>query len=170
MAEKKKVNKGLIAGICAAVVVVIAVVVTVVVINVTKFNIVGSYRISAVLDADGNETQDSLSMLKAFGMDYSIEFKDNKTGVFKIKMDSDTMGSLVQSFASAFSEGEESVDTGDITSKIPSETNIDFTYDDKKIKMSSSSFSTASEVEYEVKDDAVILNYNGERMKFTKEK
>lgn len=169
MAEKKKMNKGVIAGICFVVVAAIAAIVAVVVINLTKFNIVGSYKISAVLDADGNETQDSLSMLKAFGMDYAIEFKADNTGVFKITMNSDTMGSLVQSLANAFTSEDETVNTGDISSSIPNETNIDFTYDDKKIKMSSSSFSTASEVDYEVKDGAVILNYNGEKMKFTKE-
>lgn len=167
--EQKKISGGVIAAICAVVIAVIVAVVAVVVINVNKNNVVGSYKVTAILDSEGNESSDSLEMLKAFGMDYAIEFKEDKTGVLKITMDSEKVGSLVNSFANALSDGENTTDTSSITSNLSNENNIDFTYDDKKIKLSSPiSGSTVTELDYEVKDGAVLLEMSGQKLKFTK--
>lgn len=169
MAEKKKINKGIIACICVVVVAAIAAIVAVVVINVTKPNIVGKYNMTSVLDSEGNESADAFEMMKMMGMTYAIEFKDDKTGVFKVIVDSDKMGSLVNSFANALTDGEAEVDSSKVSSKIPGETAINFTYDDKKIKLSPSEFRSSLEMNYEIKDGAVILDYNSQKIKFTKE-
>ncbi len=162
MAEEKKMNKGLVAGIVAAVVAVIVAVTVVVVMNVTKTNIVGSYKLSAIIDSEGNESQDSLSMLKAFGMDYMIEFKDGGTGVLTVKVDSEALGSFMSAFTS-----DDSAESA--TSAIPEETKIDFTYDGKKIKLSTAvTGSTITEMDYEVKDGAAIVSMDSQKMKFTK--
>ena len=91
MAEKKKINKGIIACICVVVVAAIAAIVAVIVINVTKPNIVGKYNMTSVLDSEGKESADAFEMMKVMGMTYAIEFKDDKTGVFKVIVDSDKM-------------------------------------------------------------------------------
>ena len=168
--EKKKISGGVIAAICAVVIAVIMAVVAVVVINVNKTNIVGSYKVTAILDSEGNESSDSLSMLKAFGMDYMIEFKDGNKGVFTVKIDSEKMGSLMSSFTTALTNGETTADTEDVTSNIPAETNVDFTYDGNKITLSTPmTGSTVTEMNYEVKDGAVIIEMSGQKLKFTKE-
>lgn len=225
-AGKKKVNKGLIAGICIAVVAAIAAVVTVVIINVTKPNIVGKYTMTSILDSDGNESSDAFELFKAFGANYEIEFKEDKTGVFKISIDSSKMGSLVSSFANALTgaltdengdiitnetsdtsaTGDDgdiidinindagdaaSIDLGSLTSsddtttdvKVDatttttttenaittglSDTSVDFAYDDKKIKFTASTLGS-TELDYEFKDGAIIVDYFGQKMKFTK--
>ena len=167
--EKKKLGGGVIAAICIAVVAAVAAIVAVVVINVTKNNLVGTYALSAIVDSEGNESADSLSMLKAFGMDYEIEFKDNKNGVLKVHVDSSKVGSLVESFSSAFTDGESTTSSEDVAASIPNETSIDFTYDGKKISLSNPiSGSSLTEMDYEVKDGAVIINMSGQKMKFTK--
>lgn len=167
--EKKKMNKGIIACICIVVVAAIAAIVAVIVINVSKPNIAGKYSMTAVLDAEGNESADSFEMMKMLGMTYAIEFKEDKTGTFKVVMDSDKMGSFVNSFANALTDSENSVDTSDVASKIPNETNVDFTYDDKKITLAPSALGSSVEMNYEVKDGAVIIEYNSQKMKFTKD-
>lgn len=169
MAEKKKMNKGIIACICVVVVAAIAAIVAVIVINVTKPNIVGKYNMTSVLDSEGNESADAFEMMKVMGMTYAIEFKDDKTGVFKVIVDSDKMGSLVNTLANALTDGETEVDSSEVSSKIPGETNINFTYDDKKITLSPSELGSSVEMNYEIKDGAVIVDYNSQKMKFTKE-
>ena len=179
MAEEKtadkKMNKGLIAGICIAVVAAIAAVVTVVVINVTKPKLVGNYVMSAILDSEGNESKDSFEFFKALGANYEIEFNEDKTGTLKIKIDSEAMSSLVSSFANALTgattdeNGDvttENVDTSSVTSQLQ-DTSIPFTYDDKKINLGTNGLGS-SELDYEFKDGAVIVDYYGQKMKFTK--
>ena len=102
--EKKKMNKGVIAGICIALVAAIAAVVAVVIINVAKPNVVGRYKMTAILDENGNESSDAMKLFDMLGASYEIEFKDDKTGVFEVKMDSEKMSSVVSSFANALSE------------------------------------------------------------------
>ena len=173
-AKKKKMNTGLIAGICIAVIAAVAAVVAVIVINVTKPNIVGSYTMTAILDSDGNESSDAMEMFKALGANYAIEFNNDKTGTFKISIDSDAMSSLVSSFANALT-GASTDENGDVTTSVDSsdisselkDTAVPFTYDDTKIKMGSSSLGS-SELDYEFKDGAVTIDYYGQKMKFTK--
>ena len=87
MADEKtatptKSNKGLIAGICAAVAAVIIIVVCVLVFN--KPSIVGKYNLTAFIE-NGEETTEMVDLLKAFGGTYTIEFKNDKTGVLEMK-------------------------------------------------------------------------------------
>ena len=152
MAEKKKVNGGVIAAIVVGIVAVVAAVVAVIVINVTKPNIVGKYVLSATIDSEGNESTTTVDFMKAFGAGYEIEFKSDKTGVMKVTMDA--------SYLSAFT-GE------DDSSAASNTTTTEFTYDDKKIKGSSETGEL--EADYEFKDGAIILNMSGEKMKFTKQ-
>lgn len=153
MAEKKKMNKGIIACICIAVVAIIAAVVAVVVINVTKPNIVGKYVLTATIDSEGKESTTTVDFMKAFGAGYKIEFKSDKTGVMEVTMDAN--------YLNAFTDDE------DDSSAASNTTTTNFTYDDKKIKGVSETGEL--EAEYEFKDGAVILNMGGEKMKFTKE-
>ena len=150
---KKKMNKGVIVAICAGVVAAIVAIVAVVVVNVTKPNIVGKYVLSATIDSDGNESTTTVDFMKAFGANYKIEFKSDKTGVLEVTMDA--------SYLSAFTDDE------DDSSAASNTTTTNFTYDDKKIKGSNDSGEL--EAEYEFKDGAVILDMSGEKMKFTKE-
>ena len=174
--EKKKTKPGIIAAICAAVVVVVVAVVAIVVANVNKgSSIVGKYTLAAVIDSNGTESTTTVEFMKALGVNYTIEFKDDKTGVLETGMDSnyintfaadtdeedddDEMGDLVEIDDSDDDSGEDSNDDSDSTKII-------FTYDDSKIKAKNSS--GTFEAEYEFKDGAVILNLAGETMKFTR--
>ena len=152
MAEKKKMNGGVIAAIVIGVIAVIAAVVAVVVINVTKPNIVGKYTLTATIDSEGDESTTTVDFMKAFGTSETIEFRDDKTGVLEVKMDA--------SFLSAFTSDETDSDVTNTTSTT-------FTYDDKKIKGTNDSGEFESE--YEFKDGAIILKMGDETMKFTKE-
>lgn len=175
---KKKMNGGVIAAIVIGVVAAIAAVVAVIVINVTKPNIVGKYSITAILDSDGNESSESMEMFKALGANYEVEFKEDKTGTLKVTMDSEKMSSLVNSFASALT-GTVTDENGDVTTIDTSSsdasssltnlsnTEMPFTYDDKKIKMTVTGMGN-TEMDYEFKDGAVIISYYGQKMKFTK--
>lgn len=168
---KKKMNKGLIAGICVAAA---AAVVTVVVINVTKPKFAGNYTMSAILDSEGNESTESFEFFKALGANYEIEFKEDKTGNFKIKIDSEKMGSLVSSFANALT-GATTDENGDVSTNVDSSSissrlkdmSIPFTYTDNKIQLGSSGLGS-SDLDYEFKDGTVIVDYYGQKMKFTK--
>ena len=94
----------------------------------------------------------------------------------KITIDSEAMSSLVSSFANALTgaftdeNGDvtttETVDTSSLDSELK-DTSVPFTYDDKKIKLGSSDLGS-SELDYEFKDGAVIVDYYGQKMKFTK--
>lgn len=146
--EKKKISGGVIAAICAVVIAVVVAVV-VVVINVTKSgNIVGSYSLTSVVDSEGKETQ-AADAMKMLGADYVVEFKDDKTGTFTIKMDASYLSDYVED-----------------PSTLKSETTMDFTYDDKKLKLSYNGMET--EVDYEYKDGVLTMDYNGQKMKFKK--
>lgn len=160
MADGKKTNKGLIAGICAAVVAVITAVVVAIVINVAKPSIVGKYALTATIDPEGNESTTTVDLMKAFGTSYTIEFKDDKTGVLEVIVDTSYFDALVDD------DDEEEEDDGYDYEDNTSTTTV-FTYDGKKITGSNSSGEV--EAEYEFKDGAVILNMDGEKMKFTKE-
>lgn len=151
--KEKKMNKGIIAGICAAVVVAIVAIVAVVVINVTKSGIVGKYALSAVIDANGNESTETVEFMKTLGVNYTIEFKDDGTGVL------DTgMGGL-----------DNTEDTGDDSNSddnalSPSATK--FTYANNKIIAENDN--GVLEADYEYKNGAVILTIADETMKFTR--
>ena len=166
--EKKKMNGGLIAAICVLVVAAIAAIVAVVVINVTKPNVVGKYNITAILDSEGNESGDSMKFLKAFGADYKIEFRDDKTGALYIKMDPEVLSSFVSSFTNPATGESAEVSGSDIENSGLDNTSINFTYDDNKIKANSGTAGNL-EMDYEFKDGAVILSFSGQRLKFTKE-
>ena len=151
MAEEKKKKTGLIVAICAAVVVAIAAVVTVLVINLNKGNaVVGKYNLYATVDSEGNESTSIVDFLKAFGASETIEFKEDKTGLFEIKAN----GGMF----SAFTEGEDSNN---------SNTSVPFTWDDKKIKSTSDAGNL--DTEYTYKDDTVTLTYDGQSLKFKRE-
>jgi len=152
MAEEKKKKTGLIAAICAVVVIAIAAVVTVLVINLNKGNaVVGKYNLYATVDSEGNESTSIVDFLKAFGASETIEFKDDKTGLFEVK----TEGGMF----SAFTEDSDSSSTGNIS--------IPFNWDDKKIK--STVESAPLDTEYTYKDDTVTLTYDGQSLKFKRE-
>lgn len=145
----KKVNKGLIAGIIAAVVAVIAIVVTVILINAAP-KVAGKYNLVAFVDSDGNESTTMVDFIKAFGGNYTIEFKNDRTGVLEVSVDSSLSSS---------DDGE---------SSDSSNNSIKFTYTDKKVKFDKDG--QTEEADYEYKDGTVKLNYDGQGMKFEKEK
>lgn len=150
MAGKKKMNKGVIAAICAVVIAAIAAVVTVVVINVTKpADIVGKYKLYATVDEEGNENTQEAEIVKAFGGKYELEFRADGTGTFVMGIDSSLWG--------AFGVTD---DNAVMT--------IDFTYADGKFKGTDSDGDEAAG-EYEYKDGAVILKFGDEKNKFVKE-
>jgi hypothetical protein len=77
MAEEKKNNTGLIAGIVGGVVAVVAIVVVVIVIIANSGpSIVGKWGISSMKDGD---REVSLDAIKSAGMDNTMEFKDDGT-------------------------------------------------------------------------------------------
>ena len=146
--EKKKINGGVIAANCAAVVAIVVAVV-VVVINVNnKGGLVGKYSLDSVVDANGNETQAAEAM-KLFGADYTVEFKEDKTGVLTIKMDASSLSDYVQD-----------------PSVLKSETVMNFTYEDGKAKIDQNG--TEIECNYELKDGVLTMEYAGQTMKFKK--
>lgn len=144
--EKKKINGGVIAAICAVVIAAIVAVVAVVVINNNKGGIVGKYKLSSVIDASGNEVDATAA---GSMVEYTLELKEDKTGTLVIKMD-----------ASQYS------DYVDDPSTLKSETTVNVTYDDSKMKMENAG--TTSESNYEYKDGALTLELNGSKMKFKK--
>ena len=80
----KKSNKGLIgliAGIAAAVVAVVVIVI--IALNSTP-KVVGKYNIVSFIE-NGEESTTMIDFLKAFGGDYVIEFKKDKTGTMEVK-------------------------------------------------------------------------------------
>lgn len=166
--EKKKMNGGVIAAICILVVAAIAAIVAVIVINVTKPNVVGKYSLSAILDSEGNESQDSLKLLKALGADYKIEFKDDKTGVLKVSMDSGALSSFANSFANELAGDDSNVSGSDIENSGMNNAEVNFTYDDKKLTTNADGIGTM-EMDYEFKDGTVVVTYSGQRLKFTKD-
>lgn len=165
--EKKKMSGGVIAAIVAVVVAAVAAVVAVVVINVTKPNIVGKYSITAVLDSEGNESSDSMKLLKALGADYKIEFKNDKTGVLQVTMDSGALSAFANSFAGSLTGEDTNVSGSDIENAGMNNANIEFTYDDKKIK--GSGVYDSMEMDYEFKDGNVIVEFSGQKLKFEKD-
>ena len=83
-AAEKKNNKGLIgiiAGIVAAVVAIAVIVV--IAINSTP-KVIGKYNIVSYIE-NGEESTEMIDILKAFGGDYTIEFKSDKTGTMEVK-------------------------------------------------------------------------------------
>jgi hypothetical protein len=130
----------------------IAAIVAVIVINVTRPNIVGKYVFAATVDSEGKESTTTVDFMKAFGANYTIEFKNDKTGVIQISMNA--------SYLNALSDDENDSDATNTTS-------TNFTYDDKKIKGTNESGEFESD--YEFKDGAVILTIGDETMKFVKE-
>jgi hypothetical protein len=80
-AGQKKSNVGLIAGICAGVVLLIGIIVGVVIaISGGKDPVIGKYEAYATINKDGEEETTSISLMKAFGMSLTIEFKEDGTG------------------------------------------------------------------------------------------
>ena len=79
---EQKPKTGLIAGIIAAVVVVIVIVCVFAFGGGSK--VAGKYNITAFIE-DGKESTEMIDLLKAFGGSYTIEFKNDKTGVLEMK-------------------------------------------------------------------------------------
>lgn len=158
MAEKKKMNKGLLIGICAGAAAVIAVIVTVVLVIVTRPTVIGRYNFTSTIDQDGNESELAANFFKAFGANYTIEFRSDKTGEIRLEMGS--------SFLSANSSDE--IDENVSNTKVTT-----FTYDDKKINASGENGEFESDYEFKTTDsgdETVVLTIDGEKVKFTKEK
>ena len=83
--EAAKPNKKLI-GIIAGIVAAVAVVAVVIVIALTSTpKVVGKYNISAFIE-DGEENTSMIDLIKAFGAEYTIEFRKDKTGTLKMGM------------------------------------------------------------------------------------
>lgn len=143
--EKKKVNGGVIAAICAVVVAIIVTVV-VIVLSMSKGGIVGKYSLISTIDSGGNEID---AKIASNMMDYTIELKEDKTGTMVMKID-----------MSAYSDYVED------PSKLKSETTLDLTYDDKKIKVTYDGIE--SEVDYDFKDGILTMEYQGQKLKFKK--
>ena len=144
--EKKKINGGIIAAICAVVVIAIAAVVTVVVINANKGGVAGKYTLSATVDSAGNEVDTSAASSM---MSYTLELKDDKTGQMVIKVDMSQYSDYVED-----------------PSTLKSETTSDITYDDKKMKITTNGVEV--EADYEYKDGVLTVEYQGQKMKFKK--
>lgn len=144
--EKKKISGGVIAAICAVVIAAIVAVVAVVIINNNKGGLAGKYTLSSIVDASGNEVDPAA----AGGMvEYTLELKEDKTGTLVMKMDASQYSELV-----------------DDPSTLKSETTVNVTYDDSKMKMDNNG--VTSESNYEYKDGMLTLELNGSKMKFKK--
>ncbi len=86
MAEDTKPNKkGLIAGIIAAAAVIIVIAC---IFCFGKNNVVGKYDLSAYIQ-NGEESTQAVELLKALGGSYTVEFKNDKTGVIEFKAGED---------------------------------------------------------------------------------
>ena len=146
MAEEKKVNKGLIAAICAVVVAAIVAVIVVVVINLNNNGIVGKYTLIATVDSQGNEVDATAA---GNMMEYTIDLKGDKTGTMTMKID-----------MSAYSDYVEDPST------LKSEKTLNVTYDDNTITVKADEQDAVSNYEY--KDGILTLELNGQKMKFKK--
>lgn len=83
--EAAKPNKKLI-GIIAGIVAAVAVVVTIIIIALNSMpKVVGKYTISAFIE-NGEESTEMIDLFKAFGAEYTVEFKKDKTGILKMGM------------------------------------------------------------------------------------
>ncbi len=97
---KKNSKVGLIAGICAGVVAIVGIVVAVILISKGGADpVVGNYEAYSTIK-DGKEETTSVSLMKAFGVSITIEFKKDGTG----EMVTSTNGSMF----SSSEEGESS--------------------------------------------------------------
>ena len=152
--EKKKMSGGAIAAICIGVVAVIAAIVAVIVINVTRPNIVGKYSLYAMIDSEGNESTQSAEFMKSLGATYTIEFKNDKTGILEMGVSSDSL-------AGAF------VDNENNDGSTGTSASTEFTYENGKIKGENSLGSF--EASYTFKDDTVDLTISGETMRFKRD-
>ncbi|MBP5675063.1 hypothetical protein J6W91_01895 [Candidatus Saccharibacteria bacterium] len=83
--EAAKPNKKLI-GIIAGIVAAVAVVATIIIVALNSTpKVVGKYTISAFIE-DGEENTSMIDLIKAFGAEYTVEFKKDKTGILKMGM------------------------------------------------------------------------------------
>ena len=118
-AEKK--NKGLIIGIIVAIVAVIALVVGIILINVNKDTVVGSYVLTGVIDKDGKEDTQALGLMKAFGVNITLEIQEGGTGYME------TYGEKTE-----FTWDEKNIKSKDDEGK---EQSLNYTYKDGKITL-----------------------------------
>lgn len=79
--QNKKPKTGIIAGIAVAVVAIIVILFAFV---FNKSGVVGKYNIEAFIE-NGKESTEMIQLLKAFGGNYTIEFKNDKTGAIEMK-------------------------------------------------------------------------------------
>lgn len=160
MAEKKKMKakKWLIPAICGLLIGVIITIIVVVVVNVTKPGIVGKYTLSATINENGEETTATADLMKLLGLNYTIEFRNDGTGVLETEMEP-------KKSEGENNENSEASETDDAGTHDDDMT-TDFTYSNGKIKAENDT--GVFEADYEFKDDAVILNIGGEIMKFTR--
>ena len=146
---KAKTKKWLIPTICGVVIAAVIAVIVVVVVNVVKPGLVGVYTLSATIDSEGTESTATADFMKALGLNYTIEFKDDGTGVLKTEV------------ATKIGEGDEGSEGEDDRNMV-----TNFTYANGKIKAENDA--GIFEADYELKDGAIILNIAGEIMKFSR--
>ncbi len=166
--KEKKMNKGIIAGICAAVVVVIVAIVAVIVVNLVKPGIVGKYTLAAVIDSNGNESTETVEFMKALGVNYTIEFKDDGTGILNTGMDANSLNNedATDDTEDAEADKDTESDSDSDNNNEASASTTKFTYANNK--MIAENANGVFEADYEYKDGAIILTIAGETMKFTR--
>ena len=80
----KKSNKGLIiGGIIGAVVVIVAIIALVVINPFKKPNLIGSYELTSMI-VDGEDQTSTLGLMKAFGIEATLEIENDKEGKLSI--------------------------------------------------------------------------------------
>lgn len=171
MAEKKKteMKKWLIPTICGVLIGVVITVIVVVVVNVVKPNIVGKYTFSATIDAEGKETIETAELMKSLGLSYTIEFKNDNTGVLKTELEARNDENESSEGDGQNTEDADTSEEGEVAEEDggdDDDTVTNFTYSNGKIKAEDNT--GVFEADYEFKDGAIILNIAGEIMKFTR--
>ena len=132
-------KKGLYIGICAAIIAVVALVCALV---FSSPKIVGKYELEAFVQ-NGEEKTEMANLLKTFGGGYTIEFKNDKTGVLIMKGgDLDETMSFKWNGNKITFDSIDDKDDEDTEPSLPEET--EFTY----------------------KDDTITLTFDDEGMKF----
>ena len=134
-----KQKKGLIIGCIAAAVVVIAAIVALVIINPFKNAMVGKYTLTGII-ADGEEQEDSLSLLEALGIKAELEIIDNNNGKISIfgqeaKFTYDDKQFHLESSVLDSDDADDEED-GQVYSE-EEKRNADYTYKDGKITVKS---------------------------------
>lgn len=152
--ETVKVSKGPIIVIIAALVLIASVITTIIVCVINKQpNVVGKYTLVSTINANGEEDTSAADAFKLFGAKYTIEFKDDKTGVMGATFDGSGLSSL---FTDNNSENDST--TGSI---------VNFTYDKNSIKTQTDEGEKT--YTYTYKDGVITITMNEETMNFKRD-